>query len=1296
MDNLNEFIASRRQRLGDPSIPEGADKWGLALSGGGIRSATFSLGIMKALAQRKLLLRFDLLSTVSGGSYIGATIGRLFDRTTDAAGVKAVQDGLANANSSWMLWWLRANGRYLVPSGVLDKTLAIALYLRNLIAIHFELSLMAVIVGSFLALLNITVWGMLAWQGFVSSSAFFGWPLRFLSPWLPVAWVLLPILGFVGLVQCAEFWCLNWVRQGHFAKIYASVAILFLLALWVFASFQEMASQEGPFARMAFWIAALTLTLAWLLAAPFAYFRLPAAPDNSDAMTRARTSARSKLTQHLATVFRWAAGILVLGLTERTAWFVAFEQQSVQLVNVGLVLAITAAVLRVALSHASALVPGRSGLGTLLAIGRIAGYALMFALAVVWGAAVYRAVLGAMFVYRALAPFDAVFMAMVILLPSLLYVYLTRRNIEFLNLSSLHAFYRARLVRSYLGAANPSRFHIQAPEGTLSKVPPSLAARKVSDVEEVDADDDVSFLEYKPMRHGGPVHLINACINQTRDPRGGIFNQDRRGMLLTLASGGWMRTSVEAWEPMTSSQPLTLGTFTAISGAAVAPGLGALTRDGISALAMFAGVRLGYWWSRERRTGTPTKWQLGTAKLRRLMNETLGNFQGGRDDDWFLTDGGHFDNTGAYSLLAERCKVIVMSDAAADPDYAFSDLENLVRKARIDLDAEITFMRPLLDTHACMAGCMDLNNFGTLNDLASTQSTACMALATVQYAQDPENPGILIYIKPNLCAGLPVDLVNFKAANPAFPQETTADQFFSEAQWESYFLLGQELAQPLTRQFFDEMRRSVHCYFARDDETTLAQALTRENGASVHDAAQAPAPASDAPATALTSRIPARITITKTAVGATIGFSAVAAVGVSVWQAIDSWRTAQSKQTENERKALASLATLWAKSSVSYQAPKPIEGPEKAQELSDLASALLETADTLCPAGDADWFLKSGLASQILWDTVGQCNLLPRPHRPHACEVLVESTDKDLQPSIKNCLAATAQARQAEPPPNYWGFNYTLAAPLVQLHPCDPLRQAIGAAQAKFESLQAGTTSTAQADVETLKKTCSSDPWKDALPKPDQWLSRVALFDQAKAQVLRVAAEGSRLFRNWDDVVVSMASRNEASITQPSTQPRPPAPPPITTPEPPLSPTNGQTSSTDAPPKPSAFDLAAAQQACKGMTIYIQVYDESSREVARKYREPWRALNASVPPIENVSTTARTAGRSPPIPVSQPTVRYHRDDSKACAEQLAPQLSESMQSPMPWPAPEALSPALRSAPRTIEVWLAPTTATPSK
>ena len=49
-----------------------ADVIGLALSGGGIRSATFNLGLLQGLHRRRLLRLFDYVSTVSGGGYVGS------------------------------------------------------------------------------------------------------------------------------------------------------------------------------------------------------------------------------------------------------------------------------------------------------------------------------------------------------------------------------------------------------------------------------------------------------------------------------------------------------------------------------------------------------------------------------------------------------------------------------------------------------------------------------------------------------------------------------------------------------------------------------------------------------------------------------------------------------------------------------------------------------------------------------------------------------------------------------------------------------------------------------------------------------------------------------------------------------------------------------------------------------------------------------------------------------------------------------------------------------------------------
>src|SRR3954451_18889741 len=62
----------RELRTRSTAAPDGDDRIGLAFSGGGIRSATFGLGVLEALKQRGLLTRVHYLSTVSGGGYIGA------------------------------------------------------------------------------------------------------------------------------------------------------------------------------------------------------------------------------------------------------------------------------------------------------------------------------------------------------------------------------------------------------------------------------------------------------------------------------------------------------------------------------------------------------------------------------------------------------------------------------------------------------------------------------------------------------------------------------------------------------------------------------------------------------------------------------------------------------------------------------------------------------------------------------------------------------------------------------------------------------------------------------------------------------------------------------------------------------------------------------------------------------------------------------------------------------------------------------------------------------------------------
>src|SRR4051812_2555527 len=117
---------------------------GLGLSGGGIRSATFSLGVLQSLASAKKLREIDMLSTVSGGGYIGRFVGRLFSRFRQGFydplpgdAVEKVEQKLADPYSP-ELRWLRQHGLYVIPNGGGDIHPAAADGVRSWIPLPFN------------------------------------------------------------------------------------------------------------------------------------------------------------------------------------------------------------------------------------------------------------------------------------------------------------------------------------------------------------------------------------------------------------------------------------------------------------------------------------------------------------------------------------------------------------------------------------------------------------------------------------------------------------------------------------------------------------------------------------------------------------------------------------------------------------------------------------------------------------------------------------------------------------------------------------------------------------------------------------------------------------------------------------------------------------------------------------------------------------------------------------------------------------------------------------------------------
>lgn len=263
-------------------------------------------------------------------------------------------------------------------------------------------------------------------------------------------------------------------------------------------------------------------------------------------------------------------------------------------------------------------------------------------------------------------------------------------------------------------------------------------------------------------------------------------------------------------------ESLSLGDWCAVSGAAVSTGLGANTRTGLSLILGVANIRLGYWWNasmtiwnwKRYRKGMrpallPSIMPRGTvlSVIYRslstqlcLLSELIGRFYGPRRRRWYLTDGGHFENTAAYELVRRRLKMIVMLDNGADPEYEFGDLANLIRRVRLDFGVEIEEAQvpPQFDL-----GTLPFtihNDVFTTVDIVRKERKWGDAFALCFAMTEKGNTfGHMIVIKPRVPDWAPVDIRQY-AGKCDFPEQSTLQQFFDEAEWESYRKLGDLLA----------------------------------------------------------------------------------------------------------------------------------------------------------------------------------------------------------------------------------------------------------------------------------------------------------------------------------------------------------------------------------------------------------------------------------------------------------------------------------------------------------------------
>ncbi len=842
------FALARKELPSPPTLPEGrtdlpATYVGLALSGGGIRSATFSLGVLQALALcRKeevasgntpylgsLLSSIDYLSTVSGGGYVGSFLASLFlagrvsaaavqspnlsPPSHDAAPLHAAEDALRSLSidppgrihadrdrrmedaRTFPLAWLRENGRYLAPTGAGDIAYDAALALRNWIAIHYVLGTIFMLAFALLALLRLPL------QDWVEPlrNALVQGPMQLPEStttsdghafaWWWSATVYLPLASFA-LWACPAGLAYWWVNAKTVVGISwaAFGSMLIVVGLWVIALVDPMPARrhaEAGFASLVmlslvFYFAARVLT-----------------PEVEPAA--APVARRITLTRWLTRGLTLTAGLGVLALLESAGQsiylYIAQGGSPVALyLSLGTAGGLTLVVKRVA----TLLVPAKKGqslftripMTTLAGLG---GIVIVLCIALAWSCAF------AWVLWGGNAP-GGQSLSTTIWVASIVFALavLTGLFPSFINLSSLQTLYAARLTRAYLGASNGAR-------GQASPA----NKRALSAAEPVMGDDVrlASYLTGDRPNSFAPLHLINVTVASTVDPAEQLVQRDRKGLPMAVCPVGfWIdgrrfAFAVDA-SGDTPSTP-SVGQWVATSGAALATGLGRNTSLGLSLLLGAANVRLGTWWRCPGATTTEssTRWYARLARFlfgtqAYLMDELQAKFFGLHRRSQYLTDGGHFENTGVYELLRPGRGVgfIFATDSGADKHYEFSDLAILIRLVRIDYGIELEVdesvgevdgLKDVIGTPQQFRAWAEARAAGSAN----APFTRSAVLLKASYPGRAPHCWVVMF-KPAVTSDAAEDVQQYALQNPDYPQQTTADQFFDEAQWESYRKLG--------------------------------------------------------------------------------------------------------------------------------------------------------------------------------------------------------------------------------------------------------------------------------------------------------------------------------------------------------------------------------------------------------------------------------------------------------------------------------------------------------------------------
>jgi hypothetical protein len=932
---ISDELQEIRTRRGKPAAPSSGnwktdchqhELFGISVSGGGIRSATFGLGVLQGLTEKGLLQLADYISTVSGGGYLGAWLQGVLSR--GPASYDSLTNPRPRAAVKDPITFLRKYSNYLAPrTGLsLDALMIPLIWFRNMVLNQ------AMIIAAFAALLVVAPWfgdllQIATRYGITMATAAFavsllcaiiaiwhmGYNLRqtvrreddktapaayglgkgtenvmtriALPMFLAVVLLVCTLAAMVGHAAWTPWPWLSNLLPDCIVHLGPGLAFRLVLGFLVLTALHGLLQRSGGFVKC--------------------FYRRHGAPANTQPTTTLRVVARlhilwmsvlsAAFTLLMIYVVSWATKSWAPASEEGSQYILAF------LPSLYFLTLISGVALQVGLMGQDYPDSGREWLvrlaGLLLSI--CAGWTAVFTVAVlapIWmvglalKAKYYFASLSAGWIITTITsvlagnsgktaapgsnppktsatldiiarfgPWIAIggFLIAVatgvqlalhailkaksdrlfahftgnywwvmnhafgwqfVLCLAAIFVFVILSLRVNINEFSMHHFYRNRLVRCYLGAS-----------AGASREPDAFTGFDPSDDLHM---HDLAKANLDPRCPHIPYPIVNTALTVTSGSE--LATQERKALpwFFTPLYSGFAPSRAdkqallnarddEALEELAAKATFVkskdfmgngvlLGTATATSGAAVNPNMGYHSSPQTAFLLTLFNVRLGWWVGNPQDSRT---WRNPGPKfaLRWLISELFGF---AKEDTAYLnlSDGGHFENLGLYELVRRRCHFIIAIDGEADGDYKFESLGGAVRKCRTDFGVEIDIdPRPIQPKDNGRNG--------------SHCVIGRIYYPEKQYPPKPRNPelieedtedtkqdfGWLLYIKSSITGDEPADVEEYRREHPEFPQQSTADQFFSESQFESYRRLGLHAARttldhhdaslPLTKAF---------------------------------------------------------------------------------------------------------------------------------------------------------------------------------------------------------------------------------------------------------------------------------------------------------------------------------------------------------------------------------------------------------------------------------------------------------------------------------------------------------------